>query len=114
MTDKTPETIQIQKKCCPDKAKKSRGSKARTTALTVSAVVASFALCLAAAWGINDQIEKKTVELREEVHDLRLQNEMIRGAMTDFCDSGPLRAVRCGDRMDACICGNPDDLKIGP
>ena len=114
MTDNTPETIQIQKKCCPGKAKKSRGNKVRATALTTAAVVGAFALCLGAAWGINEQIEKKTVELREKVHDLRLQNEMLRSAMTNFCEAGPLRAIRCGDRTDACVCGDPSELKLGP
>ena len=93
----------------------SKGSnKVRATALTTAAVVGAFALCLGAAWGINEQIEKKTVELREEVHDLRLQNELLRSSMSNFCDSGPLRAIRCGDRTDACICGDPSELKLGP
>ena len=117
MTDSTPQKpIQIQKKkkkkCCSEKG--SKGSTVRATALTVSALVAAFAICLAAAWGINEQIERKTVQLREQVYDLSLRNEMLRSNMNDFCDAGPLRTLRCGDRTDACMCGNPNELILGP
>jgi hypothetical protein len=116
MSDITPQKpIQIQKKkkkCCPEKGRK--GSTVRATTLTVSALIAAFALCLAAAWGINEQIEGKTIQLREEVHDLSLRNEVLRSNMDDFCDAGPLRTLRCGDRTDACLCGNPNELQLGP
>ena len=115
-TDNTPtrETTcqkgEAKKKC--GKPRRGHRRTAANAAIVVCAVLLSLSVCLGAAWLINQHIEDRVAGLLEETVSLRHQMEAVKSGREAFCDSGPLRTMRCGDRTDACICGDPTKMNF--
>jgi hypothetical protein len=99
-----------KKKC--GKPRRGHRHTAANAAIVVCAVLISLSICLGSAWLINQHIEDRVAHLLEETVSLRHQMEAVRSGREAFCDSGHLRTMRCGDRTDACICGDPTKMNF--
>ncbi len=80
--------------------------------LSIAAVLTALAVSLVAGWLINERIEEKTQEVRQELVNVKAKLEVMRSQRDGFCESGPLRTVSCGNRVDACVCGDPAKLNL--
>jgi hypothetical protein len=120
-TDNTDNTSTKETKCQKKKGRKCGKSKrdhrhtVTTAMIVICAILLSLSVCLSAAWLFNQHVEDRVAHLQEETVSLRHQLKVVTTGREEFCESGSLRTMRCGDRTDACICGDPTKMNFtGP